>query len=62
MDKGPWKVQVSYDRFIRVESADFTHYVSLILTGDFEDRDQGIRYAEWLRDTLNKATANGAEP
>ena len=60
MDKGPWQVAyegLDFTRFC-VASDDFKHDVTLTVTGDFADNDELRRYCEWLRDTLNKATAN----
>jgi len=53
-----WIVRESKDRFdnniIVIESEDFTHDASLIVTGDFADKEQRIKYAETLADKLNE--------
>ena len=41
-------------------SNDFKHDVTLEVTGDFADVDERRRYCEWLRGTLNKASADAA--
>lgn len=60
MDKGPWvvlKLSIWHESYC-VASDDYKHDVTLEVTGDFADNDERRRYCEWLRDTLNKATAN----
>lgn len=64
MDKGPWITIESPGSHHgwRVASCYFKYDVTLEVTGDFANADERRRYCEWLRDTLNKATANEDEP
>ncbi|MFA6509987.1 MAG: hypothetical protein WCV62_05980 [Candidatus Peribacteraceae bacterium] len=53
MDKGPWKVRRSDKYGALVTSDDFTHDVTLTISGDFRNRAEKIKYAEWLAKRLN---------
>lgn len=61
MDKGPWKAEVWTrvgGRVAVLQSDDFEHDVALEISGDFEDWEQRMKYAEWLAGVLTRATAN----
>ena len=61
MDKGPWRLlydDAEDSNPVGIASDDFGHDVTLDVNGDFADNDEHRRYCEWLRDTLNKATAD----
>ena len=61
MDKGPWRLlydDAEDSNPVGIASDDFSRDVVLYVTGDFADNDERRRYCEWLRDALNKATAN----
>jgi hypothetical protein len=51
-ERGPWTVEG--DNVIGVRSGDFTHDVQLIVTGDFAETADKVRYAQRLADLLNK--------
>lgn len=51
MDNGPWRV----NDVGNVESDDFTHDVTLQISGDFEDRDNRFAYARELCGRLNRS-------
>lgn len=53
-ETGPWEVHASkLDRDVYLFSDDFTHDVSLKISGDFETREQKIEYAHELARRLN---------
>lgn len=56
VDKGPWEVEGT-----NVASGDFEHDVVLRISGDFDDDDVAIRYAEWLAHELNSTAALRAQ-
>lgn len=46
VERGPWKIyRDDLDDKLRIASDDFTHDVALILTGDFENKEQEEAYA-----------------
>ena len=52
-DKGPWRVIPGAVTTSLVASDDFTHDVSLRITGDFLSRTERDAYARALADLLN---------
>lgn len=59
-EKGPWHVQTwcpekegSRPRVV-LQSDDFCHDVALVITGDFRDTAQKVRYAQLLADRMNR--------
>lgn len=69
MDKGPWVVDDKMvkgvaggsQRQITVGSDDFTHDVLIRFTGDFANNDERRKYADWLCDALNRASARATD-
>lgn len=52
-DKGPWTVETGTDDSIYLQSDDFTHDVSLKISGDFGDRTRKEAYAKFLAQVLS---------
>ena len=48
-----WTVGVSTDQRIYLETDNFTHDVRLYVNGDFENKEQEIKYASELARKLN---------
>ena len=59
VEKGPWSVRRDETWKWRVCSADFTHDVELIVTGDFEDDAQAANYAAEIARRLSVPSAIG---
>ena len=57
-DKGPWYVNFA-QRGLIIDSEDFTHDASLIVHGDFGNREERLKYAKWLADRLNRKEEKG---
>ncbi len=54
MDNGPWTYRYDEEtRELYVESGDFKHDVTLTVNGDFRNKAERVRYAEWLAGRLN---------
>ena len=53
MDTGPWSARENAKE-VYVESDDFKHDVALTVNGDFRNRAEKLKYAEWLAGRLNK--------
>ena len=53
-----WTVGVSTDQRVYLETDDFTHDVRLYVNGDFENKDQEIKYASVLARKLNGTIGN----
>jgi hypothetical protein len=53
-----WTVGVSTDQKVYLETDDFTHDVRLYVNGDFENKDQEIKYASVLARKLNGTLDN----
>lgn len=51
-DKGPWIVASETGN--KIESDDFTHDVTLTISGDFGSDADRVEYAQWLCEILNK--------
>jgi hypothetical protein len=51
-EHGPWTADG--DQVIAVSSGDFNHDVVLIVTGDFAERDDKLRYAQRLAELLTR--------
>jgi hypothetical protein len=48
-----WTVGVSTEQKVYLETDDFTHDVRLYVNGDFENKEQEIKYASELARKLN---------
>jgi hypothetical protein len=48
-----WTVGVSTEQKVYLETDDFTHDVRLYVNGDFENKEQEIKYASVLARKLN---------
>ena len=53
-----WIVGVSTDQKVYLETDDFTHDVRLYVNGDFENKEQEIKYASVLARKLNGTIGN----
>ena len=53
-----WTVGVSIDQKVYLETDDFTHDVRLYVNGDFENKEQEIKYASVLARKLNGTIGN----
>jgi hypothetical protein len=53
-----WTVGVSTDQRVYLETDDFTHDVRLYVNGDFENKEQEIKYASVLARKLNGTIGN----
>ena len=53
-----WTVGVSTDQRVYLETDDFTHDVRLYVNGDFENKEQEIKYASVLARKLNGTLHN----
>jgi hypothetical protein len=53
-----WTVGVSTDQKVYLETDDFTHDVRLYVNGDFENKEQEIKYASVLARKLNGTLDN----
>lgn len=53
-----WTVGVSTDQKVYLETDDFTHDVRLYVNGDFENKEQEIKYASVLARKLNGTIGN----
>lgn len=53
-----WTVGVSTDQKVYLETDDFTHDVRLYVNGDFENKEQEIKYASVLARKLNGTLHN----
>jgi hypothetical protein len=53
-----WTVGVSTDQKVYLETDDFTHDVRLYVNGDFENKEQEIKYASVLARKLNGTLGN----
>ena len=53
-----WTVGVSTDQRVYLETDDFTHDVRLYVNGDFENKEQEIKYASVLARKLNGTLGN----
>ena len=53
-----WTVGVSTDQKVYLENDDFTHDVRLYVNGDFENKEQEIKYASVLARKLNGTLGN----
>ena len=53
-----WTVGVSTEQKVYLETDDFTHDVRLYVNGDFENKEQEIKYASVLARKLNGTLHN----
>jgi hypothetical protein len=53
-----WTVGVSTEQKVYLETDDFTHDVRLYVNGDFENKEQEIKYASVLARKLNGTLGN----
>jgi hypothetical protein len=53
MKKEMWTVGVTADNRVYLETDDFTHDVRLYVNGDFENKEQEIKYAHVLARKIN---------
>jgi hypothetical protein len=53
MKNAMWTVGVSADERVYLQDDDFTHDVRLYVNGDFENKEQEIKYASMLARKLN---------
>jgi len=53
MKNAMWTVGVSADERVYLQDDDFTHDIRLYVNGDFENKEQEIKYASMLARKLN---------
>lgn len=56
-DLGPWSAEIwnGLERKVVLQSDDFAHDVTLVITGDFWDEPARLKYAQMIADDLNAA-------